>query len=226
MRTLARTLSALALAALVALVPASAASAAKKPKLAAWAKKHHLSGSWKTKDADQDAVKNLAEYKLGTNPRKADSDKDKLKDGDEVKSGNDPLNADTDDDGTKDGAEHAGVVTAFDGEKITIRQFKGGVLTAKVDDSCDAATADDSSLDDDFSDEDFVDTDEGEWEDFGDEPLKLAATTEDDDETELDLGDDEDASCDLADVEKGDVLTSAELETRDGITYVVAVEIA
>ena len=220
MRILARTLSALALAALVALVPVSAASAAKKPKLAAWAKKHHLSGSWKTKDADKDAVKNFAEYKLGTNPRKADSDKDKLKDGDEVKSGNDPLNADTDDDGTKDGAEHAGVVTAFDGEKITIRQFKGGVLTAAVDDACDAATADDASFDDEFAD-----TDESEWEDLGDEGVKLAAVTEDDEE-ELDLGDDEAASCDLADVEKGDVLTSAELEDRDGDVYVVAVEVA
>jgi hypothetical protein len=224
MRTLARTLCALALAALVALVGATAASAAKKPKLATWAKKHHLSGSWKTKDADKDAVKNFAEYKLGTNPRKADSDKDKLKDADELKSGNDPLKADTDGDGIKDGAEHAGVVTAFDGEKITIRQFKGGVLTAAVDDACDAAAADDSSVDDDFSDEDFADTDEGEWEDFGDEGVKLAAVEED--ETELDLGDDEDASCDLADVEKGDVLRSAELETRDGDTYVVAVDVA
>ena len=90
MRILARTLSALALAALVALVPATAASAAKKPKVATWAKKHHLSGSWKSKDADKDAVKNVAEYKLGTNPRKADSDKDGLKDGDEVKSGQPP----------------------------------------------------------------------------------------------------------------------------------------
>lgn len=218
MRILARTLSALALAVLVALVGATAASAAKKPKLATWAKKHHLSGSWKTKDADKDAVKNFAEYKLGTNPRKADSDKDKLKDGDEVKSGNDPLNADTDDDGTKDGAEHAGIVTAFDGEKITIRQFKGGVLTAAVDDAC---AADDASFDDEFAD-----TDESEWEDFGDDASFAGVGEEDEDETEVDLGDGEDASCDLADVEKGDVLTSAELETRGGETYVVAVEIA
>ena len=225
MRTLGRTFSALLLAAVVALVPATAASAAKKPKLAAWAKKHHLAGSWKAKDADKDGLKNLAEFKAKTDPRKADSDRDGLKDGDEVESANDPLNADTDDDGTKDGAEHAGVVTAYDGDEITIEQFKGGEITAYVDDACDDATADDSS----FDDEGFVDTEEGEWEDVGD-GVKLASVTEDDEE-ELDLGSDEDEiedeeSCDLADVEEGDVLTSAELEQRDGETFVIAVEIA
>ena len=134
MRNLVRTISAIALAALVVLVPAAAASA-KKPKAAAWAKKHDLKGAWRAKDADKDGVKNLAEYKLGTDPRKADTDKDGLKDGDEVESGNDPLDADTDGDGTKDGAEHAGVVTAFDGETITIRQFKGPKITATVDEA-------------------------------------------------------------------------------------------
>jgi hypothetical protein len=223
MRTLVRTLSALALAALVALVPATAASAA-KPKLATWAKKHQFAGSWKAKDADKDGLKNLAEFKAKTNPRKADTDKDGLKDGDEVTSANDPLDKDTDGDGTKDGAEHAGIVTAFDGDEITIKQFKGGVLTATVDDACDA-TAGDSSFDDDFSDDEFADTEEGEWEDFGDDVRKFAST-EDDDETELDLDEDEDVSCDLADVEEGDVLTSAELEIRDGDKYIVAVEIA
>ena len=77
-----QTFTALALAAFVTLVPAAAASA-KKPKPAAWAKQNHLSGAWRAKDADRDGVKNLAEYKLGTKPRKADTDKDGLKDGDE-----------------------------------------------------------------------------------------------------------------------------------------------
>ena len=219
MRILVRTLSALALAALVALLPATAASAAKKPKTAAWAKKHKLSGSWRAKDADKDGVKNLAEYKLRTHPRKADSDRDGLKDGDEVKSANDPRKADTDGDGIKDGAEHAGVVTAFDGERITIRQFNGGPITAVVD-ACDGATADDSSVDDDDG---FAETDESEWseDDFSDE---ASAATVDEDETALDLG--EHTGCDLADVEQGDVLKSAEIATRDGDTYVVAVEIA
>jgi uncharacterized protein (DUF736 family) len=208
MRTLARTLSALLLAALVALVPATAASAAKQPKVAAWAKKHKLTGSWRAKDADKDGLKNFAEFKAKTNPRKADSDRDGLKDGDELRSANDPRDPDTDDDGTKDGAEHAGVVTAFDGDTLTLKQFNGGTLTAYVD-GCDDADADDASFDDDA---DFLDEDE--WEDLGD-ARRLASV---DGEDEL--------SCDLADVEEGDVLTSAELETRDGETYVVAVEFA
>lgn len=223
MRNLVRIVSALALAALVALVPAAGASAAKKPKPAAWAKKHDLNGAWRGKDADRDGVKNLQEFKLGTSPRKADSDKDGLKDGDEVKSANDPVDPDTDGDGVKDGAEHAGVVTAFDGDQITIRQFNGGKLTATVRDACDVS-ADDAGADDEFSDEDdsFIPVDEGDWTD---DDLDADAADADGEETELELGDDEDAGCDLADVEKGDVLTSAELETVDGETYVTAVEV-
>jgi hypothetical protein len=212
MRTLARTLSALLLAALVALVPATAASAAKQPKVAAWAKKHKLTGSWKAKDADKDGLKNLAEFKARTNPRKADSDRDGLKDGAELRSANDPRDPDTDDDGTKDGAEHAGVVTAYDGDTITITQFNGAPLTAFVDDACD----DDDSADDASFDDDFVDGDE--WEDLGD-TRRLASTGEDEEQ-------EDEPSCDLIDVEEGDVLTSAELEDRDGETYVVAVELA
>lgn len=207
MPMLVRIVSALALAALVALVPVATTSAA-KPKAAAWAKKHKLTGNWRAKDADKDGLKNFAEYKQGTNPRKADTDRDGLKDGHEVASGNDPLDRDTDGDGVKDGDEHAGVVTSFDGETITIRQFNGPVLTALVDDACEAEAA-----------ASFVDVEETEdpgWED--DEPFT------DEGEEEVDLGSDED--CDLADVAEDDVLTSAELEIVDGETYVVAVEIA
>jgi hypothetical protein len=210
----------------VALVPAAAASA-KKPKAAAWAKKHDLKGAWRSKDADRDGVKNLAEYTLGTNPRKADSDKDGLKDGDEVSSANEPLDPDTDADGIKDGAEHAGVVTAFDGETITIRQFKGAKITATIDDSC-GITADDSTAgDEDFGGDDgFVDADEGDWsDDAGDDATADASTAED--ETDVDLGgDDTDVACDFEDLEEDTVLNQAQLETRDGVTYVVGVEIA
>ena len=229
MRSLVRFLSLLALAALI--VPASA-SAAKKPKPAAWAAKHKLKGAWKAKDADRDGLKNLKEFKLGTNPRKADSDRDGLKDGDEVTSGNNPLKADSDADGVKDGAEHAGVVTAFDGETITIRQFNGPKLTAQVDAACsdDEPIADDSVADDEDSvDDGFVDVTEEEWveDDFTAEAATFAG-----DEESLDLGDDDvtaddsAASCDIADVEKGDVLRSAEVEKVDGATVVVALEIA
>jgi hypothetical protein len=220
MRILVRTISAIALAALVALVPAAAASAS-KPKAAAWAKKHDLKGAWRAKDADKDGVKNLAEYKLGTDPRKADTDKDGLKDGDEVASANDPLDPDTDGDGIKDGAEHAGVVTAFDGETITIRQFKGATITATVDDSC-GVTADDSGFDDGF-----VDTDEGDWtDDDGGDDDPIADVSTDDGDVDLDDDAADEPACDFEDLEEDAVLTQAELEVRDGVTYVVAVEVA
>jgi hypothetical protein len=222
MRILVRTISAIALAALVALVPAAAASA-KKPKAAAWAKKHDLTGSWRGKDADKDGAKNFAEYKLGTNPRKADSDKDGLKDGDEVQSANDPLDADTDGDGIKDGAEHAGVVTAFDGETVTIRQFKGAAITATVDDSC-GVTADDSSVEGGF-----VDSEESDWSDEGDDPSADAATDGGESDVDLDDGDSHsgaDVTCDFEDLEEDVVLTQAQLEVRAGVTYLVGVEIA
>jgi hypothetical protein len=221
MRRPVQTFTALALAAVVTLVPAAAASA-KKPKPAAWAKQNHLSGAWRAKDADRDGVKNLAEYKLGTKPRKADTDKDGLKDGDEVISANDPLDADTDGDGTKDGAEHAGVVTAFNGDVVTIRQFKGAKLTVRLDD-CDDPVADDASAGDDDG---VVDTtDDGTWSDDGSaDDVSADSSAEEDD---VDLSEDEDgARCDFADVEVGTVLTSAELETSGGVTYLVAVDIA
>src|SRR5262249_5897623 len=157
-----------ALAALVTLIPAAAASAAKKPKAAAFAAKYHLKGSWKAKDADCDGLKNVKEFKLGTNPKKADSDRDGLKDGDELASGNDPLDSDRDGEGVKDGAEPAGTVPAFDGETITIRQFNGGKITATLDTNCtpasddDDPTADDSSADDGDS---VPVTDDGDWSD-------------------------------------------------------------
>ena len=226
MRSLVRLFSLLALAALV--VPATA-SAAKKPKPAAWAAKHKLKGAWKAKDADRDGLKNLKEFKLGTNPRKDDSDRDGLKDGDEVTSANNPLKADSDADGVKDGAEHAGVVTAFDGETITIKQFNGPKLTAQVDGSCeDGPVADDSVVDgEDSVDDGFVDTTDDEWvaDDFTAESASFTG-----DEETLDLGDedmsDDEFACDIADVEKGDVLRSATVEKIDGATVVVAVEIA
>jgi hypothetical protein len=218
MRSPLQTFTALALAALVTLVPAAAASA-KKPKPAAWAKQHDLSGAWRAKDADRDGVKNLAEYKLGTNPRKADTDKDGLKDGDEVTSANDPLDADTDGDGTKDGAEHAGVVTAVDDDTVTLRQFKGAKLVVTLDD-CDAVTADDASAGDDDG---FVDATE-DGDDWSDDDVTADDASAE--ETEVDLGDDDGAVCDFQDVEVGSVFTSAKLETRGGVTYLVAAEMA
>ena len=207
-----RKLGLLALVALLSLIPVSAASAKAKPKVEAFAAKHHLTGSWKGKDADKDGLKNLKEFKLGTDPKKADSDKDGLNDGDELASGNNPLKADTDRDGVKDGKEHAGTITAFDGETITIREFATGKkVTATLDTECtpaqsedDDATADDSAFDDGAADE----AEAGEF--FQEE------------ETDEDVGDTE-ASCDDDEVlEKGVVLQSAELEAGRLTAYVLA----
>jgi hypothetical protein len=210
MRTLVRTLSALAL---VAAVFAPAASAATKPapkaKVASWAKKNHLKGAWKTKDTDRDGLKNLAEFTAGTNPRKADTDRDGLRDGDEVKVGDDPTDRDTDGDDVKDGAEHAGTVTAVSGTTVTIRQFKGGKITAKLADDADCyaaqdLTADDSSDDsgDDAGDDAGDDNsdsgdDNGSWgndsgdddwtDDDGSDDVSASAVTVDDDETVVQL---------------------------------------
>ena len=51
MRTLGRTLGALALAASISILPAGAASATKKTKVDAFAGKYHLEGTWRAKDA-------------------------------------------------------------------------------------------------------------------------------------------------------------------------------
>ena len=57
-------------------------------------------------DFDEDALSNLEEYAIGTDPYTDDSDEDELLDGDEVNAyGTDPLVADTDDDGLEDGDE-------------------------------------------------------------------------------------------------------------------------
>src|SRR5205823_5114250 len=61
-------------------------------------------------DADGDGLKNIDEFRLGTNPRVADTDGDGILDGEEVVFGADgyitnPLLADTDGDGINDGLE-------------------------------------------------------------------------------------------------------------------------
>ena len=255
MRTIVRLLSALALVAAIVPATASAKKPAPKASVAKWAKKNHLKGAWKTKDADRDGLKNLAEFRAGTNPRKADSDRDGLNDGDEVQVGDDPTDRDSDGDDVKDGAEHAGTVTAVSGDTVTIRQFKGGKLTAAIaaDAACYAAedlTADDGSDDSSSDDSSDDNPDDGYWgddsndswtgDDGGDDDLNAAATTVDDDPTVIQLGQtadddtgaddasagaDDTGTCADAGVEKGTLLRSAELERNGGTLVIVALEI-
>src|SRR3954467_15451394 len=254
MRTIVRLLSVLALVAASVPATASAKKPAPKASVAKWAKKNHLKGAWKTKDADRDGLKNLNEYKAGTNPRKADTDADGLKDGDEIKVGDNPTDRDSDGDQIKDGAEHAGTVTAVSGDTVTITQFKGGKLTAKIaaDADCYAAedlTADDSSAGDDADAGDDDNPDDGYWggddgdddNSTGDDDPSAAAATVDDDETLVQLAQtasdddtgDDDASADDSDVdtcadagvEKGTLLRSAELERDGGQLFIAALEI-
>jgi hypothetical protein len=227
MRTFGRPLGAFALAALLLLLPAGVASAKKKPKVDAFAAKYHLKGTWRAKDTDRDGLKNLKEFKLGTNPRKADTDGDKLKDADEVTSGNNPRKADTDGDKVKDGAEHAGVVTAFDRDSVTLRQFNGPTVTATLDTSC--QPAENSSLDDDVAaDDPSVDDDVAE--DWDDDFTASASQAGDEDDIGVDEdGDEIDAdssSCDDSDLRKGAVLQSAELERDGGEWFLTAFELS
>jgi hypothetical protein len=86
-----------------------------------WERKHKLSVKKDDArlDADRDGLRNLAEYRAKTNPRKADSDRDGVLDGDEdrdrdkVDNANEdrertsPGRKDSDRDGVRDGAEDA-----------------------------------------------------------------------------------------------------------------------
>ena len=97
-------------------------------------------------DRDRDRVDNANEIREGTSPRDKDSDddgrgdaredrdRDGLKNGGEDLTGNDPVDPDTDDDGDRDGAEQAGVVTSFEGGKLTIDLANGDSVAGKVTD--------------------------------------------------------------------------------------------
>jgi hypothetical protein len=197
-------------AAVLALLMPAAAAAAKQPDPGRWAKRHHLKGHWRGKDADRDGLANLREFKLGTDPRKADTDGDGLGDGDELKAGDDPLDRDSDGDGVKDGAEHAGVVTAFDGATLTVRQFHGGTITAAVDPEVDCYTAGD----DDTSADDDDDTSAA-----GDDDTSADDDTSGGDDDVIDVTDDE-ACADLG-VAPGAVVAHLELDTDDAGNLVV-----
>lgn len=90
-----------------------------------WERSHHLNTHRNdaARDADRDGLRNLAEYRAGTDPRDRDSD----------------------DDGLSDKAEHAGTVASFANGTLTLTLFDGTTLTGTVDGrteiECDDAAA-------------------------------------------------------------------------------------
>ena len=176
-----------------------------------WADRYDLRGAWRTKDADHDGVKNRAEYTLKTHPRRADTDRDGLRDGDEVKVATNPRRADSDADGIRDGDENAGVVTAFDGEVVTVRRFHGPQLEAVIEDGSSCAGSDDvaesEETDGDVPAEDDPPADSGE------------------DEETVDLGGDDDygyAGCADPRIKPGAIVSSIELEDATAIAINLA----
>lgn len=236
MRSLARILSALALLAAL-LVPVASASAARTPgaKVARWAKKHHLHGSWRTKDADHDGLDNLTEFKAGTDPRKADSDRDGLDDGTELRIGDDPLDPDTDADGVKDGAEHAGVVTAYANGTITLKQFRGGTLTGVLSDVVDCTSASDAAAADSGADDGSVDdgsVDDGgtdaSSDGGGDDGSADDGSGDDAPDATDDSADDDDpvAGCEAAGLATGALVRQVEVARDGGSLVFTAVELS
>jgi hypothetical protein len=221
-----------AIAALVALLIPAAAASAKPATAAQWAKRHHLKGHWRNQDADRDGLTNLREFKLKTDPRKADTDRDGLADGDELKAGDDPLARDSDGDGVKDGAEHAGVVTAFDGTTLTVRQFHGPAITATLDPAADCFTAgDDTSADDPTADDsgDGASADDTSPDDSGDGSSAddtgddtSADDSSADDPTADDSTDDAGPACADLGVTPGAVVAHLELDRDDAGNLVVS----
>lgn len=99
-----------------------------------WEKRHKLSLKVKQtgRDQDRDNLRNLGEFRHGTNPRRADSDRDGIEDGDEVEVGSNPSDDDSDDDGVEDADENAGTIASFDGTTLTIDLAAGGSVSGTV----------------------------------------------------------------------------------------------
>jgi hypothetical protein len=112
-----RLLTALIAVVALAIVPASAmAKDRNHDKIPdKWEKRHHLSlhHDQARRDQDKDGLRNLAEYRAGTDPRDADSDNDGIEDGD----------------------ENAGTVKSFEGGVLTIALAKGGEVSGTVTDT-------------------------------------------------------------------------------------------
>jgi hypothetical protein len=121
-----------------------------------------IAGPAAAKDRNDDRIPDRWEKRhdlsLKVKQTRRDQDRDGLKNMDEFRSDSDPREDDSDDDGTEDGDENAGVITAFDGETLTIDLFGGGSVTGTVDESTEVKCGEECGHDgdDDESDDDEV----------------------------------------------------------------------
>jgi hypothetical protein len=100
-----------------------------------WERAHHLTLriAQTQRDTDRDGLRNLGEYRAGTDPR-------------------DP---DTDDDGVKDGKEHSGRVASLRDGRLRLTLDAGGSVSARVNDETEVACGgDDAELGDDLGTDD------------------------------------------------------------------------
>ncbi len=178
-----------------------------------WERAHHLSlkVNEARRDQDKDGLKNLGEFRAGTDPRKADSDGD----------------------GTPDVKEHAGTIASFTGGVLTITLAQGGELSATVDSatkiecggSADAHSSshgsDDSASGTGTAGDDPATDDQSD--DSGTNPATHDAGDDDgtDDAGTDDQGHDEGQACGTAALTTGATVDEADLQaTSDGKRFV------
>lgn len=204
-----------------------------------WEKKFHLStrANVAQNDPDHDGLNNLAEFRDGTNPRKADTDGDGLNDGAEIQVGDNPTNPDTNGDGVEDGQEISGTVASFDGTTLVI-QLPGdgaGTVTGTVDSSteveCDnenesstptASTSEDGGGSSDSGSSDTSGS--GDNTTSGDDNSTSTTSGDDDQNGENDNDEDDQAQqpCTIA---VGDVVHEAKLTQSDSGNTFTKVEL-
>jgi len=123
-----------------------------------WERKHHLNTHRNDarRDLDRDGLRNLAEYRNGTDPRDKDSD----------------------DDGVRDDNDVVGTVKSFTGGTLTITTADGreiaGAVTDETEIECEKAAAT-TRHDDEDDDGERGDDEAGEDEDDGDDSCGAAA---------------------------------------------------
>jgi hypothetical protein len=181
-----------------------------------WEKRHHLSlhHNQARRDQDKDGLRNRAEFRAGTNPRKADSDED----------------------GVKDGDENAGTVLSFDGTVLKITVFgQSDPLVGQVDENTEIECEDSGDAHMSSHGDDGPGDDQGDdaGDDHGDDPAGHdAGDDHGDDGPGDDQGDDEGddegddaAACGTDQLVPGAKVSEAEVRLVDGQAVFEKVEL-